>query len=107
MSFVQLNCTIGIVPLPLPGTLCCRGCSIPQLSSLGYRWPMFAGDAVFPGEVHWGTRCPMFAGDVSFPGEVYCMGHRCPMFVGGAVSPVKFTGAQDMPNVCKGCRIPR
>ena len=22
---------------------------------------MFAGEAVFPGEVHWGTRCPRFA----------------------------------------------
>ena len=36
---------------------------------------MFAGDAVFPGEVHWGTRCPIF--------------------VGGAVFLVKFTGAPD------------
>ena len=24
---------------------------------------MFVGDAVFPGEVLWGTRCPIFAGD--------------------------------------------
>ena len=65
---------------------------------------MFTGDAVFPGEVHWGTRCPMFAGDAVFPGEVqWCT--RCPMFAGDAVFPVKFTGAQ-MLNVCKECRIP-
>ena len=25
------------------------------------------GDAVFPGEVHWGTRCPMFAGGCRIP----------------------------------------
>ena len=49
----------------------------------GTRCPMFAGDAVFPGEVHWGTRCPMFAGDAVFPGEVH-WGTRCPMFAGDA-----------------------
>ena len=61
---------------------------------------MIVGDAIFPGEVHWGTRCPMFAGDAiflfedhsstrclmfvgdaKFPGEVH-WGTRCPMFVG-------------------------
>ena len=31
----------------------CRGCRIPRQSSLGTRCPMFAGDAVFPSEVHW------------------------------------------------------
>ena len=64
-----------------------------------------AGDAVFPDEVHCCTRCPKFAGDAVFPGEVH-WGTRCPMFAGDAVFPVKFTGAQ-MPNVCRGCRIPR
>ena len=72
---------------------------------------MFAGDAVFPGEVYWGTRCPMFARDAVFSGEVH-WGTRCPMFARDAVfpgevhwgtdaqclqgmlySPVKFTGA--------------
>ena len=76
----------------------CRGYRIP-------RCPMFAGDAVFPGEVYWGTRCPMFA--------------QC--LQGMPYSPVKFTGAPDaqclqgmpyslvkfMPNVCRGCCIPR
>ena len=32
---------------------------------------MFAGDAVLPGEVQWGTRYPMFAGDAIFHGVVY------------------------------------
>ena len=49
-------------------------------------------DAIFPGEVHWGTRCPMFAGDDVFPSKVY-WGTRCPMFSGGVYSSVKFTGA--------------
>ena len=47
---------------------------------------MFAGDAVFPGEVHWGTKCLMFAGDAVFPGEVH-WGTRGPMFAGDAVFP--------------------
>ena len=50
----------------------------------GTRCPMFVGDAIFPGEVHWGTRCPMFVGDAIFPGEVH-WGTRCPMFVGDAI----------------------
>ena len=41
---------------------------------------MFAGDAVFPGEVHWGTRCPMFVGDAVFPSEV----HQLPNFCRGS-----------------------
>ena len=52
----------------------------------GTRCQMFAGDAVFPGEVHWGTRCLMFVGDAVFLGEVH-WGTRCPMFGGDAVFP--------------------
>ena len=56
---------------------------------------MFAGDAVFPGEVHWSTRCPMFAGDAVFPSEVH-WGTRCPMFAGNAIYiPGEFTRALD------------
>ena len=66
---------------------------------------MFAGDAVFPGEVHWGTRCPMFAGDAVFLGEVHwAPDAQC--LQGMPYSPVKFTGHQ-MPNISRGCRIPR
>ena len=54
------------------------------------RCPMFAGDAVFPGEVHWDTRCPMFAGDAVFPGEIH-WDTRCLMFAGDAVVTVYFT----------------
>ena len=66
---------------------------------------MFAGDAVFPNEVHWGTRCPMFAGDAVFPGEVH-WGTDAQCLRGIPYFPMKFIGAQ-MPNVCRGCRIPR
>ena len=77
---------------------------------------MFAGDAIFPGEVHWDTRCPMFSGDAIIPGEVH-WDPRCPMFAGDAIfpgevhwapdaqclqgmpySPVKFTGATSPTN---------
>ena len=52
----------------------------------GTRCPMIAGDAVFPDDIHWGIRCPMFAGDAAFPGEVH-WGTRCSMFAGDAVFP--------------------
>ena len=60
----------------------------------GTRCSMFVGHAIFPGEVHWGTRCPIFAGDAIFTGEVH-WGASCPMFAGDAYSPVMFTGAPD------------
>ena len=83
-----------------------------------------AGDAVFPGEIHWGTRCPMFAGDayspVKFIGapDAQCLqAMPCSLVeVTGApdaqclqgmpCSLVKFTGVH-MLNVCRGCYIPR
>ena len=71
----------------------------------GTRCLMFAGDAVFPGEVHWGTRCPMFAGDAIFPGEVH-WGTRCPMFAGNAVFPGEVhcgTRCPRLPGLDKEC----
>ena len=59
-----------------------------------YACPMFAGDAVFPNEVHCGTRCPMFVGDAVFPGEIH-WGTDAQCLRGMPYSLVKFTGAPD------------
>ena len=65
---------------------------------------MFAGDAVFPDEVEApDVQClqGMLFSPVKFTGapDAQCL-------QGMPFSPVKFTGHQ-MPNVCRGCRIPR
>ena len=51
---------INFTGLQMPNV--CRGCHIPWGTSLGTRCPMFAGDAVFPGELHQDTRCLMLCG---------------------------------------------
>ena len=61
----------------------CRGCHIPRRSSPGTRCPMFAGDAVFPGDVHRAQ-------------DAQCL-------QGMPYSPAKFTGYK-MPNVCNVLR---
>ena len=85
---------------------------------------MFAGDAVFPSEVQWGTdaQCSqgMLYSLVKFTGvpDAQCLqGIRYSLvkftgvpdaqcLQGMRYSPVKFTEAQ-MHNVCKGCCFPR